>query len=195
MADEHNRHAGFLPDLVQKIENLRLNGDIKCCGRLIRNQHIRLSSESNGDHDALTLAAGKFMRKEIEPTRGIGNANPFHKPDRFKTGSFALQSPMKGKGFHDLRTNFLDRIERGAWVLKNHRNTTTANTFLNMAWSINKLLTIDTHRTGDRCLARQKAKGCEPGHRFSATGFTNQTQSFTPVYVDIDAVQNLHTAE
>ncbi|MNY50552.1 hypothetical protein D3C86_1860620 [compost metagenome] len=56
MADEYDRHAGFLPDLVQKIENLRLNGDIECRCRLIGNQHIRLSSQRNGNHDALTLA-------------------------------------------------------------------------------------------------------------------------------------------
>ncbi|MDT4876920.1 hypothetical protein FQZ97_1123970 [compost metagenome] len=85
------------------------------------------------------------MREKIKPSRGIWNANPFHKPDRFKTRSIALQSAMESQRLDNLWPNFLDRIERGTWVLKNHRNATAANAFLHATWCINELLTINDH--------------------------------------------------
>ena len=34
---------------------------------------------------------------------------------------------MQQQGFHNLFANTVNRIERGHWLLKNHRNTRTAN--------------------------------------------------------------------
>ena len=48
--------------IIQQIENLRLDRDIQRRDRLIADDEIGIERQSAGDADALPLAAGKFVR-------------------------------------------------------------------------------------------------------------------------------------
>src|SRR6266436_7425449 len=48
--------------ILQKIDDLRLNRDIERRDRLVADDEARLDSEGAGDADALTLPAGEFVR-------------------------------------------------------------------------------------------------------------------------------------
>ncbi len=51
--------------ILEKIDDLRLDGDIKCRNRLIADNEFRIKGKGTGNTDALTLAAGKLMRIAI----------------------------------------------------------------------------------------------------------------------------------
>ena len=43
VGDEENRHAELFPQVSQKVENLRLDGDVERSGRFIRNEKFWLT--------------------------------------------------------------------------------------------------------------------------------------------------------
>ena len=57
----------FCLQILQKLQDLRLDGDVEGGGRLVGDQEIGLVGERHRDHHALTLAAGKLVRVGAEP--------------------------------------------------------------------------------------------------------------------------------
>ena len=57
VSDKHEPHAVVAALAHQKIEDLRLDGDVERGGRLVRDQELGAAGERHGDHDALTHAA------------------------------------------------------------------------------------------------------------------------------------------
>ena len=54
---EKDRHMEFLHQILHQLQNLGLDGDVQCCGRLIGDQQLRFGGKRHGDHRALTHAA------------------------------------------------------------------------------------------------------------------------------------------
>ena len=73
--DEHHRHADFLLELADELEDLGLNGDVERRGRLVGDQQLRLAGERHGDHHALAHAARECMGKLAQTPARIGNAH------------------------------------------------------------------------------------------------------------------------
>ncbi len=61
--------------------------------------------------------------------------------------------------------------------------------------SPDELLVAETNAATNSRLARQKTKRRQPGHRFAATGFTDEADGFTFFDREIDAVQKLRAVE
>ena len=59
---DRDRGADFFFQLIHQVEDLRLNGYIQSCSRLIGDQDLRIAYQSHGDHDTLALSAGKLER-------------------------------------------------------------------------------------------------------------------------------------
>ena len=57
VGDEQDRHAGALLQILEKIEDLRLDGDVECGRRLVGDQQFRVAGQGLGDHRALPFAA------------------------------------------------------------------------------------------------------------------------------------------
>ena len=81
MGDEHEPHAVVAALAHQKIEDLRLDGDVERGGRLVRDQELGAAGERHGDHDALAHAARELMGIGARPARGIGDADLGQKLD------------------------------------------------------------------------------------------------------------------
>ena len=64
--NEQNRHALFFLQRFDQRQNLRLNGDIQRGRRLVCDQQTRVTGQRDGNHHALTHAAGKAQRIFIE---------------------------------------------------------------------------------------------------------------------------------
>ena len=55
MGDHDRAHPGIALQVADQIEDLRLNGHIKCGCRFIRDQKAGVIGQRHGDHDALAL--------------------------------------------------------------------------------------------------------------------------------------------
>ena len=67
--------TGFILRLIHNLKHLRLNGDVKRCGRLIRNKHARIVGNCHCDHDALAHTAGELMRERTQTVGGGRNTH------------------------------------------------------------------------------------------------------------------------
>ena len=75
MGDEHEAHARVFLQLHQKLEDLRLDGDVEGGGRFVRNQQLRTAGDGHGDHHALVHAARELMREREETLLRRRNAD------------------------------------------------------------------------------------------------------------------------
>ncbi len=71
MGDEQDRHPEAGLQILEKLENLRLHGDVERGGRLVGDQEIGLVGERHRDHHALALAAGELVRIALQPALRI----------------------------------------------------------------------------------------------------------------------------
>src|SRR5271165_3770759 len=62
MADEDRRQRALAAYAREKIEDLRLHGDVERRRRLVEQQSARRQDEGAGDRHALALPAGQLMR-------------------------------------------------------------------------------------------------------------------------------------
>src|SRR6266853_5859620 len=95
--DQHHRHAEFLAQLAQKLEDLGLDGDVERSCRLIRNQKTRPARDGHRYHDPLAHAARQTMRVIVGAAAGIGNADKIEQLDRAaprgRPGHFLVMTP------------------------------------------------------------------------------------------------------
>ena len=65
MGDEDHRHAVFVLEVLDEIEDLRLHRHVERGGRFVGDQHVGPVGQGHGDHDALALA------EPLSPTRAM----------------------------------------------------------------------------------------------------------------------------
>ena len=81
VGDEHKPHAVVAALPHQKIEDLRLDGDIERRGRLVRDQEFWPAGKRHRDHDPLAHAARELVGIGAGAAFGIGNADLGQKLD------------------------------------------------------------------------------------------------------------------
>ena len=110
MGDEKDRGADFFFQLIHQVEDLRLNGYIQSCSRLIGDQDLRIAYQSHGDHDTLALSAGKLERILLHHLFHTGKTGHAKHLNGFFFSFFLADLLMHENGFHDLVTDLHDRI-------------------------------------------------------------------------------------
>ena len=68
--DEEVGEAEVFLEVVEKIENLRLNGNIQSADWFVAHDKFRGDGQGAGDADTLTLSPGKFMGVTVGEVRG-----------------------------------------------------------------------------------------------------------------------------
>ena len=61
MSYHDDGHTQFFLKTLHQLQDLRLNGYVKRCCRLICDQDIRLACQSHGDHNTLAHTAGQLI--------------------------------------------------------------------------------------------------------------------------------------
>ena len=127
MRDQQHRQLARFPQLIQQIENLRLNRDIQSRGRFVGDQQFRIARQGHGNHYALSHAAGKLVRIIVSAQRGIGDRNFAHCFDGRGPRCFAGKAAMQPQGFGNLLAHGKDRVQRSHRILEDHRDIITAH--------------------------------------------------------------------
>ena len=127
MGDEHHRRAGFPFQPIHQRQDFRLDRHIKRSGRFIGNQQARFTSQSHGNHDALTHAAGQFMRVLRHAPFGFGDTHLAQQFDGPVIGLDAAHIHMQAQAFGQLPPDGENRVQRGHRLLKDHADLIAAN--------------------------------------------------------------------
>ena len=75
VGDEDDRHVQPLAEVVEQVQDLRLDGDVESRRGLVGDEQLRLAGQSQGDHHALAETAGELVGVVVEPLCGTGHAH------------------------------------------------------------------------------------------------------------------------
>ena len=125
--DEQHRHVEPALQALEQLQNLRLDGDIEGGCGFVGDQQGGFVGQRHGDHDALALAAGKFVREGGQAFLGFGQTDQvqqFQGSLSRRRLSHALVQPQR---FAKLLLDGVKRVERRHGLLEDHGDAVAAH--------------------------------------------------------------------
>ena len=92
--DVEHRQAAVAPQLLQQVEDLRLDGHVERGGRLVQHQQLGRARERGGDERALLHAAGELVREGERHLAGVGDAHLGQQALRTSVAAAASGMPL-----------------------------------------------------------------------------------------------------
>ena len=121
VADEQIGQAQAVLQIAHQIEDLRLHRYVERRSRLVAHDEVGPRGEGAGDRDALTLAAGKFVRIFV-PVGGVEADKAQQFVRLFSNVGTALDEPERPDRLGDDGGRALARVEAGVGILEHHLN-------------------------------------------------------------------------
>ena len=180
VSHQHHRGAVIAPEAFDQGNDLRLHGDIKRGGRLIRDDQFGLGANRERDDDALTHAAGEFMRIGVDAFFGRGNADFGKQIDRALACRGSRKIEVRGDGFHQLIADAIERIEAGQRVLEDHADAFSPNASqLFRRERVDPQTRQRNFTAGNTARPIDQADDRQTGNGFAGAGFADHAQHFT----------------
>ena len=171
MGNKQIRQPVLLLQILQKVQNLRLNGHIQCGNRLIAYNKLGIQCQRPGHTDSLSAAAIQLV--------GIGLLKPFCQSNRIhQLGYSGVQLLFRAAYMIDLQwlrdqlPHTHSRVQGRHGVLKNHLHI-SSNLLLFSAARFADILAVQKHLTGG---GRHQSQNGSAQCGFSAAGFSHHTQ-------------------
>ena len=128
VGDEHNSGGEFIFQRPHEVEDLRLDRDVECCCRFVRNHKVGSERQCHGDDDALFLSARELVRVVVEALIGLRDADFLHGFDSARPKVlFACLGVVRAQAFRDLPADGEHGVERGGRLLEHHRGFAAAH--------------------------------------------------------------------
>ena len=130
------------------------------------------------------------MGQGLEAFARFGDAHQFQQFQGALGGDLALQPLVQAEHFVDLLLDGVQRVQRGHWLLEDHRNAVAANVADGFFFQREQVLPgiVDGSGGVPRQRVRQQAQDRVGGHRFSGAAFAHQGQGFTALDIEADVV-------
>ena len=196
MGNQNDRHAGLFLEVIQQIENLRLDGYVQRRGRLVGNQNRGFTGDGHGDHGPLQHAPGKFEGVLSGPLRRFRNLAQFEQLDGFGESLPVAVAPMHLQGFGDLIADGHGGIQGGHGVLKDHADlgATDFPAVDGIATQYFDSSQLRRARSDAPRWHRDQSHHRLHHHRLAAAGFAHDGQGLALLDRKIDTADSLHRA-
>ncbi len=112
VGDQQRRHSEALLEVVEHLQDLRLDRHVQRRGGLVGEQHLRLAGQRDRDHDALTQATGELVRVVAEPLSGAGQTNQLQHLERAIERLLAVCAAVQPHRLGHLLADRLRRVQR-----------------------------------------------------------------------------------
>ena len=126
VGDEDDRGAELLLQVLEQVEDLRLDGHVQGGGRLVGDQQVGVADQRHGDHGALAHAAGELVRVVVHARLGLRDADLGQHLDRPLPGLLLGGAGVLHVRLGDLPAHRVVRRERRQRVLEDHRDLVAA---------------------------------------------------------------------
>ena len=123
---QEQAHALLALQLLQQVEDLRLDRDIERGGGLIGHQEGGLSGQGDGNHHPLLLPAAHAERVVIDAPLGLGDADAAQPLDGLRASGRTAQRRVGLDRLDDLVAHPHDRVQAGRRLLEDHADAATA---------------------------------------------------------------------
>ena len=115
VGNEQQRHVLRALQVLQQLQNLRLDGHVQRRGGLVGDQHLGLGGQGNGNHHALLLPARELVWVAQRAALGRVNADAAQPVYRFGGAGRARERRVALNHFLDLPAHGHHRVEAGGW--------------------------------------------------------------------------------
>ena len=180
VADQHHRHAASR-GAIRAISS-RICAWMVASSAVVGSSAISRSGfagQRHGDHDALVLPAGEFVRIGRQPPLGVGNADQIEQPPAPRAATaLPRQAAMQRQRLAELAPDRQHRIERARGVLEDHRDAAAAHAVRARRRGAPRMFgAVERHtcRRPSRA-SRQQAERGKPGHRLAGAGLADQAE-------------------
>ena len=86
VGDDHDRRVELTLQVLEQVEDLRLDGDVESGGRLVGDEERRVVDQTHRDHRALPHAARELVRVLVDPAVRLRDADAVEHLDRPPAG-------------------------------------------------------------------------------------------------------------
>ena len=118
--DQQNREAALAPFAVDQPQDLELDGDIQCGGRLVGDQDLRIPAESGGDQYALRHSAGELEGVVPRAVLRLRDADLAEQLDDPPARVPPAHPEMQPQRLGNLRPRGRGRVEHALGLLEEH---------------------------------------------------------------------------
>ena len=118
VGDEEHRHAQFLIELGDQVQNLFLDGHVQGGGGLVGNEQAGFAGKGHGDHHPLLHSAREFVGVLAQAALRAGNAHQMEQLLRPGPGLGLGEIFVEQEHLGELPFHRVDRAQRGEGVLK-----------------------------------------------------------------------------
>ena len=196
MGDQQHRHAETLLQLLEQLQDLRLDGDVERGGRLVGDQQVRLVGERHRDHHPLALAAGQLMGIGVQALLGLLQAHQVQQLEGARARRCPAHAPMQHQGLADLPLDGVQRIERGHRLLEDDADAIAAHLPQRRLVGADQLAAVqaDAAARVPRLGIGQQLEQRQRGHRFARAALADQRQGLALVDVKRDLAHRFEHA-
>ena len=186
--DEEIREMPLALQLLQEIENLRLNRHVERRDRLVGDDEIRVCGERARDADALLLPAGELVRIAVD--EALAEPDGFHQLADALALLFARGEAERLDRLGDDLPDRHARIERRVRILEDHLHVLPRAAQLRAGQLRN--VDVAEHHAPARRFDQPQHRAAE--RRLSASRFPDEPERFARKNVERHAVDRLHHA-
>ena len=160
--DQDHADVEVALDLVDQLEDLRLDGHVERRRRLVGDQHGRVVDERHRDHGALAHAAGELVRIVLGTRPRVRDADGVEHLDRALERVRLGDVEMRAHGLSDLAADAIHRVQARERILEDHRDVLAAHVAQLVRRRLEQVLALEQDLARDlRPLGVQQAEDGE----------------------------------
>src|SRR5215217_6279173 len=195
VGDQDDRRAELALQRLEQVDDLRLDRDVERCGRLVRDDQLRVVDQRHRDHHALTHAAGELMGILVHPALGVRDADPLEHVHRPPAGVGPADVLVHQRGLDQLTTDLVEGVQRGERILEDHRHPLAAQLAQPRVAGGQELLAVQADGAVDLgALAVVQPHDRAAGHALAGAGLADDGERAASVDVQRDAVAGVDDA-
>ena len=182
VSNEEISSAELILKLLQQVQNLGLNGNVKCRDRLVADNQLGLQRKCAGNADTLTLTAGELMRIAVN-VLGVQSDDVQQLADTLNALLLGAHA-VNGHGLGDNLADGHTRVERSIRILEDKLHLATHVLDLMLA-HLGNIFTLEEHLTGGR-LGQAHDGAARRG--LTATRLTDQTKGLARINLERNVI-------
>ncbi len=186
-----------LLQLLDELENLRLDGDVERGRRLVGDEQLGLAGQRHRDHHALAHAARELVRVAVDARARIGDADRLQHLDGVLVRLLFGVAEVQLRDLHQLPRDAHEGVERGHRVLEDHRDALAANLPHLLGRDSSEMSCPSKSTSPETMLpgrARDEADDREVRHGLARPRLADDAERLAAPQVEADAVDGLHGA-
>jgi hypothetical protein len=195
VGDEDHGRVRLALEGAHEIQDLRLDGDVQRSGRLVGDEELRLEGQRHRDHDALRHPSRQLVRKRLDPSLRIRDADHREQLLRPSPCVAALHGPMKLHDLANLHPDVVHRVQAARRLLKDHADPIAPQVAHVALPDLQQVLPVEEDLARlDPTWRRDEAQNRQARDALSAAGLADEAHHFSAVHVEVEAGHRTHDA-